>query len=249
MRRAPFYSSSRRGPLVLVTASFHFAWQRHGRSCGSALSSAPCCVPRSLMAEQRFPYEKSTWGQGDEQRRWYEALERATPDIVRGQLARLAPHVGSRGSFSVGTENSITVGFAQDWLAWHDSEKTRRAAVSRRWDMLLESVGPVDRGGSRRVDELVPRLEAAFASTRKPRQWHATRRRPARTRTRRRPLRPGRPPRRWNWSDDMASNNVREKQWREAYIRQMTPSQAADRAASDYSATRPLVDRSGRRKR
>ena len=43
--------------------------------------------------------------------------------------------------------------------------------------------------------------------------------------------------------------NVRAKQWREWYIKNMTPSEAADRAAADYEGSRPLVDRSSRRKR
>jgi hypothetical protein len=43
--------------------------------------------------------------------------------------------------------------------------------------------------------------------------------------------------------------NVREKQWRDWFIRGMTPAVAADRARADYEATRPLVDRDGRRKR
>jgi len=43
--------------------------------------------------------------------------------------------------------------------------------------------------------------------------------------------------------------NVREKQWRDWFIRGMTPAVAADRARADYDATRPLVDRAGRRKR
>jgi hypothetical protein len=42
---------------------------------------------------------------------------------------------------------------------------------------------------------------------------------------------------------------VREKQWREAYIRRMTPTEAADRAASDYEANNRPIDRAGRRKR
>jgi hypothetical protein len=43
--------------------------------------------------------------------------------------------------------------------------------------------------------------------------------------------------------------NVREKQWRDWFIRDMTPAVAADRARADYEATRPLIDRGGRRKR
>jgi hypothetical protein len=43
--------------------------------------------------------------------------------------------------------------------------------------------------------------------------------------------------------------NVLERQWREWFIRGMTPAVAADRARADYDASRPLVDRAGRRKR
>ena len=43
--------------------------------------------------------------------------------------------------------------------------------------------------------------------------------------------------------------NVREKQWRDWFIKGMTPADTADRVAADYQATRPVVDRSGRRKR
>ena len=42
---------------------------------------------------------------------------------------------------------------------------------------------------------------------------------------------------------------VREKQWREAYIRRLTPTEAANRAAADYEASQRPVDRTGRRKR
>jgi hypothetical protein len=43
--------------------------------------------------------------------------------------------------------------------------------------------------------------------------------------------------------------NIREKTWRASYIKGMTPVEAADRAAADYEAMRPPVDRAGRRKR
>jgi hypothetical protein len=43
--------------------------------------------------------------------------------------------------------------------------------------------------------------------------------------------------------------NVREKPWREWYIRNMSPGEVADRAAADYNGSRPLVGRNGRRKR
>ena len=61
-----------------------------------------------------------------------------------------------------------------------------------------------------------------------------------------------------SWKDAAAADlierhgiraNVRERTWRDLYIRKLSPSEAADRAAADYNATRPVVDRSGRRKR
>ena len=42
---------------------------------------------------------------------------------------------------------------------------------------------------------------------------------------------------------------IRERAWRNLYIRKLSPGEAADRAAADYNATRPVVDRAGRRKR
>ena len=47
----------------------------------------------------------------------------------------------------------------------------------------------------------------------------------------------------------MKASVMRERTWRNLFIRNLSPSEAADRAAADYKATRPLVDRSGRRKR
>jgi hypothetical protein len=43
--------------------------------------------------------------------------------------------------------------------------------------------------------------------------------------------------------------DIRAKAWRDWFIKGMTPSEAADRAAADYEGSRPLVDRAGRRKR
>ena len=66
------------------------------------------------------------------------------------------------------------------------------------------------------------------------------------------------PPIYTSWKDAAAKDlierhgiraNVREKVWRNHYIRKLSPAEAADRAAADYNAARPLVDRTGRRKR
>ena len=42
---------------------------------------------------------------------------------------------------------------------------------------------------------------------------------------------------------------IRERTWRNLHIRNLSPAEAADRAVADYDARRPLVDRTGRRKR
>ena len=99
-----------------------------------------------VMADKRFPYEQSTWKTGveGEQRRWYEALERTGVENVRARLAQV--DAGSRGSISVGTENNVTIGFIQEWLAWHDHQKSEREANFRtsqiywtRWAALAAS--------------------------------------------------------------------------------------------------------------
>jgi hypothetical protein len=82
--------------------------------------------------QERFLYEQSTWSHGDieRSRRWYDVLERTGPENVRARLAQT--DAGSPGSISIGTEQSLTIGFAQEWLAWHDRRKAEREASFRR---------------------------------------------------------------------------------------------------------------------
>jgi hypothetical protein len=82
--------------------------------------------------KKRFPYEQSPWFPSDPEkgRRWYEALERMGPDNVRARLAQT--FAGSGGSIAIGTEPSLTIGFAQEWLAWHDRQKAERETKFRR---------------------------------------------------------------------------------------------------------------------
>jgi hypothetical protein len=64
---------------------------------------------------------------------------------VREQLkAVLAKGVGPRGSIAIWTESSVTVGFYQEWLSWHDRRRANREDVHRRQSNLLA----VDRGGA-----------------------------------------------------------------------------------------------------
>ena len=100
--------------------------------------------------QARFPYEQSTWSSDPEQkRRWYEALERTGPENVRVRLAQTG--AGSAGSIAIGTEQSLTIGFAQEWLVWHDRQKAEREAEFRRTQILLDPLGGAgrERGSAR----------------------------------------------------------------------------------------------------
>jgi hypothetical protein len=76
------------------------------------------------MKADRFPYEESRWspGQPDQARRWFEELETQSPLTVRNRLAQT--DAGPAGVVTIGT-TQMTIGFAEDWLAWHD--RTRQA--------------------------------------------------------------------------------------------------------------------------
>jgi hypothetical protein len=72
-------------------------------------------------------------------------LEQTGPENVRARLAQT--DAGSGGSISIGTENSLTIGFAQEWLAWHDRQKSAREMRFRgsqifwtRWAALAATV-------------------------------------------------------------------------------------------------------------
>jgi len=89
----------------------------------------------------RFPYERSTWAGEGQARRWYEALERQGVEQVRDQVrAVLARGAGSPGSVTIGTE-SVTIGFCQEWLTWHDRRKAKREDAHRRRQLFLTALG------------------------------------------------------------------------------------------------------------
>jgi hypothetical protein len=87
------------------------------------------------MKKEHFDYERSKWasGNGAQARRWYEELESTGPENVRSLLAQLT--IGSAASLRIGTEE-ITVGFAQQWLAWHDRQRVEREASFRQWQIF-----------------------------------------------------------------------------------------------------------------
>jgi hypothetical protein len=80
------------------------------------------------MVENRFPYETCRWsaGQPDQAKRWFDELELTGPLNVRARLAQ--NNAGSGGAIAIGAIQ-MTIGFAQEWLAWHDRQKAANEAA------------------------------------------------------------------------------------------------------------------------
>jgi hypothetical protein len=75
------------------------------------------------MKTDRFPYETCRWGgnQPDQAKRWFDELEAQGPQNVRARLAQT--DAGSAGAIAIGSITYLTIGFAQQWLAWHDRRR------------------------------------------------------------------------------------------------------------------------------
>jgi len=70
---------------------------------------------------------KSRWGSEQNQKDWLEQLELTGLENVR---LRLNHHTaGSGGSIAIGTQTSITKGFIEEWVAWHDQRKQAAEAA------------------------------------------------------------------------------------------------------------------------
>jgi len=75
------------------------------------------------MTTDRFPYEKSRFAtqKPGEAKQWFDELEMIGPQNVRARLAQT--DAGSAGAIPIGTIQYLTIGFAQEWLAWHDRKR------------------------------------------------------------------------------------------------------------------------------
>jgi hypothetical protein len=83
-----------------------------------------------MAPEDEFPFRESPWHQNDElSKGWLKALESTGPENVRAVLAQT--DASSRGAISVGIVRVMTIGFAQEWLAWNDKRKSEREAGFR----------------------------------------------------------------------------------------------------------------------
>jgi hypothetical protein len=93
--------------------------------------------PRS---HRQFPYERyNRWSQSpDEKRRWTKALEAENVEAVRRALQK--SRAGPPGLIRIGDE-SMTQGFAEKWLDWHDSRKPNWSKRGVLLALLIAIVG------------------------------------------------------------------------------------------------------------
>src|SRR5262245_17832936 len=163
----PIYRDFCTGPLPRGGAGKHLGSIRIGSAGNNASTASAAAMRRHLnrldvaprqrhpplaalrynaRMHERFPYERSYWHNEDEQsKKWLDALERTGPENVRARLAQT--NAGSAGSVAIGREIDLTIGFAQEWLAWHDRKKAEREVEFRRgqifwtrWAALAASV-------------------------------------------------------------------------------------------------------------
>lgn len=82
------------------------------------------------MTDEVWDYSKSPWHQSEEvSKRWMACLNRIGAENARARLAQT--DAGPRGSIAVGTEPVVTIGFVEEWLAWHDRRKSDRESTFR----------------------------------------------------------------------------------------------------------------------
>jgi hypothetical protein len=86
-----------------------------------------------MADEPKYPLEKASFAPNDRAmaESWLHSLEMIGPENVRAHLAQ-AGAVGPGAAVSIGMVQHMSVGFAQQWLAWHDKLKSEWEAEFRR---------------------------------------------------------------------------------------------------------------------
>jgi hypothetical protein len=79
------------------------------------------------MPEKKYPLEKADFGPNDKPmaESWVHSLEMTGPENVRASLAHSAG-LGPGAAIPIGMVQHMSVGFAEQWLAWHDQQKSER---------------------------------------------------------------------------------------------------------------------------
>ena len=110
-----------------------------------------------------WDYTQSPWHDEKRSERWLTCLERTGAENVRYRLAQT--DAGSAGAIAIGVEPKVTIGFAQEWLAWKDKCKSEREDAFRRtqifWTRWAAIVATIIAGGSA-VNWLWPYVKAVI---------------------------------------------------------------------------------------
>ncbi len=88
---------------------------------------------------ERFPYEDSMWSHdADQKRRWFEVLERCGVEAVRIRLFQF--DCGSSGAIAIGTEQSLTKGFAEEWISWKVDQREKSSDAASRTNTVISAI-------------------------------------------------------------------------------------------------------------
>lgn len=84
------------------------------------------------MSESKYPLEKALFGPQDKAmaESWVRSLETIGPENVRARLAAAAG-LGAGAAIPIGMVQHMSVGFAEQWLAWQDQQKSAKEATFR----------------------------------------------------------------------------------------------------------------------
>ena len=82
--------------------------------------------------KSKYPLEKAIFGPNDPAmaESWVHSLELTGPENVRARLAQSAG-LGPGAAIPIGMVHHMSVGFAEQWLAWHDEQKSEREVQFR----------------------------------------------------------------------------------------------------------------------
>lgn len=109
------------------------------------------------------PFE-SQWDTPEKRARWAAVLEKVGAENVRARLAQA--DFGSAGAMAIGTEHTMTKGYAEEWLAHHDAQvreaDERHRAFVAKWTKAA-AIGAIAAAGFALLGAAAAACQAVFA--------------------------------------------------------------------------------------